>query len=164
MSVSLPPHEHSVLTALAAAGVETDFSRLVEQTGLDQSLVSAALASLADRAWAAVSEETRHEPVLTDAGREAAEHGTPERRLLLLLDLDHHVLMSDVHKVAAEKGFDGSAAVQWIFRKKWAKKVKGEDGPDRLVLTPEGENALIKPGSPDEVAITRAARGEIAYL
>ena len=164
MSISLPPHEHAVLMALHAAGTEKDFGRLVEETGLDQSLVSAALAGLTDRGWVAVTEETRHEPVLSDAGRKAAEHGAPERRLLLLLDLDHHVLMSEVHKVAAEKGFDGSAAVQWIFRKKWARKVKSDAGPDRLVLTPAGENALIKPPSPDEVAITRAARGEIRYL
>ena len=73
MSISLPPHEHAVLMALHAAGTEKDFGRLVEETGLDQSLVSAALAGLTDRGWVAVTEETRHEPVLSALRERAAK-------------------------------------------------------------------------------------------
>jgi len=161
----LPPHECAVLKALASHLQDVAFEELHSTTGLDQSIVSAVLKALADRGWVTIAEETRTEAILTEAGRQAAVTGTPERQLLLVLDLDQEILMSNVHQVAATKGFDGSAAVQWIFRKKWAKKVKGENGgPDRLVLTSEGEGALIKSQSPDEVAISRAARGEIRYI
>jgi phenylalanyl-tRNA synthetase alpha chain len=166
MPIALPTYEHSVILALAASEGEVAFEDLAKETGLDQSLVSAAVAGLLERGWVEVGEVTLTEPALTEAGELAAAEGTPERQLLLVLDLDDHVLMPDVHKVSAEKGFDGSAAVQWIFRKKWAKKMKSEngDGPDRLVITAEGENALITELSPDEVAIARTARGEITYL
>jgi hypothetical protein len=87
------------------------------------------------------------EPVLTELGREAAENGTPERQLLLVLDLDDNVPMSEVHEVSRKKGFDGGAAVQWIFRKKWARKVRSESGVDVLKLTHDGEGALLGPRS-----------------
>lgn len=163
MATALPPHEHAVLTTLAGSEGETSFEALAESTGLDQSLVMAAATALAERGWIGIEEETLTELVLTEEGREAAEKGTPERRLLLLLDLDEHVPMPEVHRVAKERGFDGAAAVQWIFRKKWARKEKADGGPDRLVLTPEGEEALLG-ASPDEVAIGRASRGEITWL
>jgi len=164
MTTRLPRHEHAVLTALADAGVVRKFEELAAECSLDQSLVAAAATSLAERGWIAVEEETRIEPILTDAGRAAAENGTPERQLLLLLDLEKKVPMPEIHTVADEKGFDGSAAVQWIFRKKWAQKrpaVSG--GADELVLTHAGEEALLGP-SPDEVAIGRVSRDEIAFL
>ncbi len=165
MGTALSPHEYAVMNALAGEDLETAFDDLLQATGLDQSLVSAALTALAGNGWAAVTEETLTEVVPTEAGKQAAVTGTPERQLLLVLDLDQEIFMPDVHKVAAEKGFDGSAAVQWIFRKKWAKKVKDENGgADKLVLTPEGQNALVKSHSPDEVAIARASRGEILHL
>ena len=165
MSHVLAPHERAVLEALAADAGELEYPAIVAATGIDQSLVSAATGALAERGWIELREESRTEPVLTDEGRLAAERGTPERRLLLVLDLDQNVPMAEVHDLAAKKGFDGSAAVQWIFRKKWAKKEKPENGGggEELVLTHAGEEALLG-ASPDEIAIGRAARGEIAYL
>jgi len=164
MTTRLPRHEHAVLTSLADAGDARKFEEIAAECSLDQSLVAAATASLAERGWILVEEETRTEPALTDAGRVAAANGTPERQLLLLLDLDRKVPMPEIHQVAAKKGFDGSAAVQWIFRKKWAQKRKpGTGGPDELVLTHAGEEALLG-ASPDEVAIGRTARGEISFL
>ncbi|MHC4472248.1 MAG: phenylalanine--tRNA ligase subunit alpha [Planctomycetota bacterium] len=165
MPIALPPHEHAVLTALSGAGGELPFDEIVSAASLDQSLVAAAARALAERGWIEVEERAVVEPVLTDEGREAADKGTPERQLLLVLDLDQSIPMPDVHAVAKKKGFDGSAAVQWIFRKNWAEKGKprGGKGPDVLRMTHDGEEALLGP-SPDEVAIGRTARGEIRYL
>jgi phenylalanyl-tRNA synthetase alpha chain len=154
-----------VLVAFADAGDARKFEELAAECGIDQSLVSAAAASLAERGWIEITEESLTEPELTEAGKEAAEKGTPERRLILLLDLELKVPMPEVHQVAAEKGFDGKAAVQWVFRKKWAEKRKPANGggPDELRLTHAGEEALMG-ASDDEVAIGRVARGEITYL
>ena len=164
MTTRLPPHEHAVISCLAEAGDARKFEELAGDCGLDQALVSAATTSLAKRGWITVEETIRTEPALTDAGRIASEKGTPERQLLLLLDLERNVPMSEVHQVAAAKGFDGKSAVQWVFRKKWAQKRKPDSGgPDELVLTPAGEEALMG-ASPDEVAIGRAVRNEIVYL
>ena len=165
MGTVLSPYEYAVLNALAASDQEVAFEEIQASTGLDQSLVSASLLALRTSGWVEVTEQTLTEVTPTEAGKQAAVTGTPERQLLLVLDLDHEIFMSRVHQVAAEKGFDGSAAVQWIFRKKWAKKTRDENGGgDKLVLTPEGESALIKSQSPDEVAIARAARSDIRYL
>lgn len=164
MPTVLPPHEHALLTVLGSADGELGFEKIVEAAGIDQSLVSAAAAGLKERGWVTIEEESVTEPVLTEAGREAAEHGVPERRLLLLLDLDKTVPMNEVHRIGQEKGFDGAAAVQWVFRKGWAQKRKGEgDAPDAIEVTHAGEEALLGP-SPDEVALGRALRGEITWL
>lgn len=161
----LPPHERAVLATLAAGSGDLAFDDVARAASLDQSLVAAAAKALAERNWIDVGERSVTEPVLTDEGKRAAEKGTPERRLLLVLDLDQSVPMSEVHEICRTKGFDGSAAVQWVFRKGWAKKEKPENGGkgDELVITPKGEEALLG-ASPDEVAIGRAAREEIRYL
>ncbi len=165
MPTLLPAHEHAVLTALDRLGGEAGFEELVRDTGLDQSLVSAAARVLGERGWVRVLEESLTEPRLTEAGLLAARSGTPERQLLLVLDLDGSVPMAEVHDLARRKGFDGGAAVQWIFRKKWAKKVKDDTGKgaDLLVMTEAGREALLGP-SPDEIAIGRIHHGEITWL
>ena len=86
MPISLPPHEDAVLKALTRAESDLGYPEIVEATDLDQSLVAVATAALAERGWITVSERAVTEGVLTDAGGSAAEGGTPERRLLELLD------------------------------------------------------------------------------
>jgi phenylalanyl-tRNA synthetase alpha chain len=159
----LSRHEHAVFGALAAGG-ERSFAELVSETGLDQSLVAAAVQMLAARDWAQTAEATFTEPVLTDEGRAAAEKGTPERQLLTVLDLRESIVLAEVPKLAAERGFDAAAAVQWLFRRKWARKaVEGPGSAERLKVTEQGMEALLGP-TPDEVALGRIARGEVKFL
>lgn len=159
----LPIHEHAVLLALDEEGGDLAFSDLVARTGLDQSLVAAAAQGLADRGYVVVAERAVTEIEPTPEGRRAATEGVPERRLLRLLDGGGPIPMDEVHERCRAEGFDGAAAVQWIFRKKWAAKTKSEDGGDALSATPAGRAALDAP-SDDEEAIGRAARDEIQYV
>ncbi len=162
MTTRLPKHEYAVLHALLAAPGAVGFASLVASLRLDQSLVAAAVKSLADRGWVLVRERSLTEGVLTEEGRKAAQVGLPERQLLTVLDLRETMLLGDVPALAAERGFDGAAAVQWIFRRKWARKAS-ETGADLLKVTEAGMDALLGP-TPDEVALGRIARGELHYI
>ncbi|MCU0728452.1 MAG: MarR family transcriptional regulator, partial [Planctomycetes bacterium] len=132
MATILSRYEHAVFAALAAGG-ERSFAELVTETGLDQSLISAAVQALSARGFVEGAEATFTEPVLTEEGRAAAAKGTPERQLLTILDLRESLVLADVPKLAEERGFDGAAAVQWIFRRKWARKaMEGPGSAERL--------------------------------
>jgi DNA-binding IclR family transcriptional regulator len=47
----LPPHEHALLTALAAEPAGMGFEEVVRAASLDQSLVAASAHALSERGW-----------------------------------------------------------------------------------------------------------------
>ncbi|MBN2537299.1 phenylalanine--tRNA ligase subunit alpha, partial [candidate division WOR-3 bacterium] len=144
----LPEHEHKLLAALA--GGPRPVESLVEETGLDQSLVMAAATGLRERGLVAIDEREHEELSVTDAGQAAARAGFPERAALgLIVERGGAVAFQELAKLLGKDDF--RAEVKWLTRKNWCGREAGT-----LVVTDSGRAALVSTG-PDEELLSRLA-------
>ncbi|WP_295608959.1 phenylalanine--tRNA ligase subunit alpha [uncultured Methanobrevibacter sp.] len=98
---------------------------IAENTGMDIKSVMSAAGSLASKDIIEMHKDVKEVYSLTDAGREYAEKGLPERRILDVLAKKDSIGMKDL---ADETGVDKketNIAIGWLRRKNWAQIDKG---------------------------------------
>jgi len=150
----LPEIEYRLLTALEA-GTALPVAALVEKTGLDQSAVTAAASTLAERGFVQVAEEVCEELSLTDAGRAAVAAGLPERvALAAIASTGGKVPLAGLPALLRKE--DVRSEVKWLLRKGWCSRVKVGAVSDDLVLKERGLTAL-EDKWPDEKLVERLA-------
>jgi phenylalanyl-tRNA synthetase alpha chain len=142
-------NEKKVLKGLESAGYEAIPEEIVESQKMDNKAVMSAAGILESRGLIEVQKDVKNIVSLTDDGKEYAEHGLPERKLLKSLGSNESIPMKDISK---ETGLDSSEvkiAIGWLVRKKWALIQKGiveitEDGKKALDNESDDEQFLKK--------------------
>jgi len=86
--IELREHEARALQALAELGSPSKSAQVAAKTGLDEAAVMRAALSLVEEGYVSVKDETALFTSLTPEGRDYAEKGLPERRILRVV-LDH---------------------------------------------------------------------------
>ena len=113
--------------------------QIAENTGMDIKAVMSAAGSLASKDIIEVHKDVDEIYSLTDNGKEYAEKGLPERRILSVLANKDHISMKDL---ADETGVDkkeANIAIGWLRRKNWAEIDKGT-----VNITDIGKNFVSK--------------------
>lgn len=143
----LPETEYRLLAALEP-GRAMPVDELVTKTGLDQSQVAGTAEMLARRGLVGVSVAEHEEFSLTEAGRQAAAAGLPERvALRAIRAAGGSVALPELPALLGKE--DTRAEVKWLLRKGWCSREAGQ-----LTLTDKADPG---PG-PDEAAIAALAR------
>ncbi|WP_405274942.1 phenylalanine--tRNA ligase subunit alpha, partial [Methanobrevibacter sp.] len=117
-------YEKKLLKELEA-NPEATPEEIAENADMDIKSVMSAAGSLASKDIIEMHKDVEEIYSLTDAGREYAEKGLPERRILDALAKKEHIHMKDL---ADETGVDKketNIAIGWLRRKNWAQIDKG---------------------------------------
>lgn len=138
-------YEKKVLKGLEQAGFEATPEEIVESQNLDIKSVMSAGGILESRGLIEVSKDVKDIISLTNNGKQYAEEGLPERKILETLGSKNSIPMKDIGK---ESGLDSSEvkiAIGWLRRKKWADINNGI-----VEITEEGKKALAKESNDEE--------------
>ncbi len=119
--VELRKHEYRTLAILAKLGGRASVDELVRKGGLPDATVMRAVMVLQEKKLANVIEKGRTVVRLSAEGKTYAEHGLPERRVLVALKALRGSALLDVlvEKSELDKKLM-PIALGWIRRKKWA--------------------------------------------
>ena len=98
---------------------------IVENTGMDIKSVMSAAGSLASKNIIEVDKEVQETYSLTEDGREYAEHGLPERKILDVLAEKEEIQMKDLSEETGIDKKEANIALGWLRRKNWAQIDKG---------------------------------------
>lgn len=142
-------YEKKILKALDENKGKATPEQVAKSQDMDIKAVMSAADSLESKDIIKIKKEVKEVLSLSDTGKQYAEYGLPERKILEALDKEESIRISD----AAEKtGLDSSEvniAIGWLFKKKWATMDKGE-----IKITPEGKDALNEE-SDDELLLNK---------
>ena len=153
--VEIRENEWITVMALKEAGGSRTVDDIVNSTGLNYASVMRAALSLKERNLIEISEEKRTRISLNEEGREYAEKGLPERRLIEALKrMGGSASIDDVAKAVGISGKMLVIALGWLSRKGWGRIRKRErilevlkeptQGPDeRLLLLLKEQGSLI---------------------
>ena len=98
---------------------------IAENTGMDIKSVMSAAGSLASKDIIEMQKDVEEVYSLTDAGREYAEKGLRERRILDVLAKKDHIGMKDLANETGVDKKETNIAIGWLRRKNWAQIDKG---------------------------------------
>ena len=98
---------------------------IAENTGMDIKSVMSAAGSLASKDIIDVHKDVVNTYFLTEDGRQYAEHGLPERKILNALVTRDHISMKDLADEAGIDKKEANIAIGWLRRKNWAQIDKG---------------------------------------
>ena len=126
--IELREHEARALQALAELGSPANSAQIAAKTGLDEAAVMRAVFSLAEKGYVSVKDDTVLFASLTSEGRNYAEKGLPERRILKAV-LDHGGRMeaSEAAQVAVVPMEMLPIVYGWLKKKGWSTLVKSDD-------------------------------------
>ena len=126
--IELREHEARALQALAELGSPANSAQIAAKTGLDEAAVMRAALSLAEEGYVSVKDDTVLFASLTSEGRNYAEKGLPERRILKAV-LDHGGRMeaSEAAQVAGVPMEMLPIVYGWLKKKGWSTLVKSDD-------------------------------------
>ena len=126
--IELREHEARALQALAELGSPANSAQIAAKTGLDEAAVMRAVFSLAEKGYVSVKDDTVLFASLTSEGRNYAEKGLPERRILKAV-LDHGGRMeaSEAAQVAGVPMEMLPIVYGWLKKKGWSTLVKSDD-------------------------------------
>ena len=108
--------------------------------------VMSAAGSLAAKDIITVNKNTEEKVKLSKAGKEFAEKGLPERRVLNVLAYEKEIPMKDLAKKCGLDKKESVIALGWLNRKGWAKIDKGT-----LKITDKGEEAVDNYGEDEKI-------------
>lgn len=119
--VELRAHEYRTLSVLAESGGKASVDELVRKGGLPDAAVMRAVMVLQEKKLVNVGESKRTVIRLSAEGKTYAEHGLPERRLMIALKElgGSAVLDMLIEKTRFDKQLV-PIALGWVRRKKWA--------------------------------------------
>ena len=142
-------YEKKVLIGLESEGYEATPEQIVESQKMDIKAVMSAAGILESRGLIKVIKDVKDVISLTDNGKQYAEQGLPERKILKSLGIKNSIPMKDIGK---ETGLDESEvkiAIGWLRRKKWAVIKQGI-----VEITDEGRTAVDNKSN-DEQFLTK---------
>ncbi len=112
-------YEKKLLKELEANPKATP-EEIAENAGIDIKSVMSAAGSLASKDIIEMHKDVEEIYSLTDAGKEYAEKGLPERRILDVLADKGHIPMSDLAVASGVDKKETNIAIGWLRRKNWA--------------------------------------------
>jgi phenylalanyl-tRNA synthetase alpha chain len=125
--IELRAHEARTLQALAKLGKPSKSAEVAVETGLEEAAVMRAALSLAEKGYVSIQDQPNSFTSLTPEGRDYAEKGLPERRILRAV-LDHGGRMK-----ASEAALIADVPVEmlpivygWLKKKGWTMLKKSE--------------------------------------
>jgi phenylalanyl-tRNA synthetase alpha chain len=150
--IELREHEARTLQALAELGSPSNTPQVAAKTGLDEAAVMRAALSLAEKGYVSVKDRTVLFTSMTSEGRDYAEKGLPERRILRVV-LEHGGRMeaSEAARVAGVPMEMLPIVYGWLKKKGWSTLEKSED---RTIIVAQKDAK----GSPDEELLGALAK------
>ncbi|MDD1773903.1 MAG: phenylalanine--tRNA ligase subunit alpha, partial [Methanobacterium sp.] len=141
-------YEKKILKALEKKGKATP-EEIAKQQDMDIKAVMSAADSLESKDIIKIHKEVKEVLSLSDTGKQYAEYGLPERKILKALESAESIRISDVAEKTSLEPSEVNIAIGWLFKKKWAALDKGE-----IKITPQGKDALHQE-SDDELLLNR---------
>ena len=142
-------YEKKILKALEKKKGKATPEEISKLQDMDIKAVMSAGDSLESKDIIKIDKEVKEVLSLSDTGKEYAEYGLPERKILEALEEEESIRISDTADKTGLKPKEVNIAIGWLFKKKWATMDKGE-----IKITPEGKEALNKE-SEDELLLNR---------
>ncbi len=130
-------YEKMVLKALESLGYESSPEMIVKTQRIDIKAVMSAAGSLASKGLIEVKKDVDEVISLSDTGKEYAEEGLPERRILMSLKDKEVIPMNDLDTETGLVPSEVKVAIGWLLKKKWAVIDKGN-----VKITEEGKKAV----------------------
>jgi phenylalanyl-tRNA synthetase alpha chain len=150
--IELREHEARALQALAELGSPSKSAQVAAKTGLDEAAVMRAALSLVEEGYVSVKDETALFTSLTPEGRDYAEKGLPERRILrVVLDHGGRIESSEAARAAGVPMEMLPIVYGWLKKKGWSTLEKS-DGRTIIVAQKDAE------GSRDEELLGALAK------
>jgi phenylalanyl-tRNA synthetase alpha chain len=151
--VELRENEQRTLLALKKLSGKATIQRIIEASGLADAAVMRAALTLAEKKLVSVSEQKQRIAELTSEGKQDAQYGLLERRLInALIELGGEAKIDEaVEKAQLDKQFV-PIALGWLHRKGWVKLERKNmlqigkaipQGADEKLLSKLGEGSLI---------------------
>jgi len=155
MHRSLPGNQYAVLRYLSDADAHRLVTRIAAETGIDQSLIAAAVLELADGGSLELIEKSHDELTLLDAGRAQIDSGAafPEFRIREILDENGPLALPEIAGKLGTDSAEVGRMLRFIFSKKLATKDKATGKLTLLPGDPPDISAF------DDVAIVERFRG-----
>lgn len=119
---------------------------IAEKESLNIKSVMSAAGSLSAKNIITVNKDVQVNIKLTNNGKDFAEKGLPERRVLSVLGHENEIPMGELAQKSGLDKKDVNIALGWLNRKNWAKINKGV-----LTITEEGVNAVNKIGDDEKL-------------
>lgn len=142
-------YEKKILKALEDKKGKATPEQISKLQNMDIKAVMSAADSLESKDIIKIHKEVKEVLSLSDTGKQYAEYGLPERKILEALNKEDSIRISDVSQKTDLIPKEVNIAIGWLFKKKWATLDKGE-----IKITPEGESALDKE-SDDELLLDK---------
>lgn len=142
-------YEKMVLKGLESFNYETTPENIVESQKLNIKSVMSAAGALESKGLIEVQKDVDEVISLSNTGKEYAEEGLPERRLLKVLNDENEIPMKDLGSKADLDSSEVKIAIGWLLKKKWAIIDKGV-----VKITDDGRNAVSKEYS-DELLLDK---------
>ncbi|ADZ09326.1 Phenylalanyl-tRNA synthetase alpha chain [Methanobacterium lacus] len=139
-------NEKKVLKGLESAGLEAIPEEIVETQKMNIKAVMSAAGILESRGLIEVQKDEKNVVSLTDDGKQYAQEGLPERKLLKSLGENKSIPMKDIGQKTNLEPSEVKIAIGWLVRKKWAKINQGI-----VEITNEGLNSLNTQSDDEQV-------------
>jgi phenylalanyl-tRNA synthetase alpha chain len=152
-------HEKKVLLALQELK-ESEITEIEKHTGLDHAAVMRVSLSLAQKDLIRISGSMQPFLSITDEGRDYAERGLPERRMLAELALHGSGTVDEVANRAGLTREQAQISLGWLRRKGWADFIKHND-QTLLAITKTGEEALSQKFADEKLLMNLVEVGSI---
>jgi phenylalanyl-tRNA synthetase alpha chain len=132
-------HEKKVLKGLGSLDYESTPEKIAETQDMNIKSVMSAAGSLESKGLIEVQKDVDEIISLSDTGKEYAEEGLPERKILRVLKDKESISMKDMGGEANLNPSEVKVAIGWLLKKKWAVIDKGT-----VKITEEGKGAVSK--------------------
>jgi phenylalanyl-tRNA synthetase alpha chain len=152
-------HEKKVLLALQELR-ESDITEIEKHTALDHAAVMRVSLSLAQKDLIRISGSMQPFLSITDEGRDYAERGLPERRMLEALAMQGSGTVDEVANRAQLTRDQAQISLGWLRRKSWADFIKKDD-QTLLAITKTGEEALSQKFADEKLLMNLVEVGSI---
>jgi phenylalanyl-tRNA synthetase alpha chain len=132
-------YEKKVLKGLEALNYESAPENIAESQNMDIKSVMSAAGSLESKGLIEVQKDVKESISLSDTGKEYAEEGLPERKILNVLNEEESIHMKDIGSKSNLNPSEVKVAIGWLLKKGWAVVDKGN-----VKITEEGKGAISK--------------------
>jgi phenylalanyl-tRNA synthetase alpha chain len=150
-------YEKKVLKSLESSKKSLSPEEVVNTQKLDIKSVMSAAGSLASKDIINVIKDVEETLSLSDDGKNYAQEGLPERKLLNLLQQEGSVHMKDLGVKSGLNPSDVKIGVGWLVRKQWAKINQGE-----VTITDNGKEMADNLQEDEKLLSSLLEKGQIS--
>ena len=150
-------YEMKILKALEDKKGKATPEQISKIQNMDIKAVMSAADTLESKDIIKIHKEVKEVLSLSETGKQYAEYGLPERKILEALD-QQSIRISDAAEKTGLESSEVNIAIGWLFKKKWATLDKGE-----ITITPQGKGALHEE-SDDELLLDKLLQTQQMFL